>query len=52
MVMLAWMFFTSDQDSGVQMLVLVVYDLSTGATHGDTLMLCYMLMLSRQRNRW
>ena len=30
-VMLDWMFFTSDQEPGVQLLVLVVYDLSTGA---------------------
>ena len=30
-VMLDWMFFTSDQEPGVQLPVLVVYDLSTGA---------------------
>ena len=30
-VMLDWMFFTSDQERGVQLLVLVVYDLSIGA---------------------
>ena len=30
-VMLGWMFFTSDQEPGVQLPVLVVYDLSTGA---------------------
>ena len=30
-VMSDWMFFTSDQEPGVQLLVLVVYDLSTGA---------------------
>ena len=29
--MLDWMFFTSDQEPGVQLPVLVVYDLSTGA---------------------
>ena len=29
--MLDWMFFTSDQEPGVQLLVLVVFDLSTGA---------------------
>ena len=29
-VMLDWMFFTSDQEPGVQLPVLVVYDLSTG----------------------
>ena len=29
--MLDWMFFTSDQESGVQLPVLVVYDLSTSA---------------------
>ena len=29
--MLDWMFFTSDQEPGAQMPVLVVYDLSTGA---------------------
>ena len=30
-VMLAWMFFTSDQEPGGQLPVLVGYDLSTGA---------------------
>ena len=30
-VMLDWMFFTSDQEPGVQLLMLVVHDLSTGA---------------------
>ena len=30
-VMLGWMFFTSDQEPGVQLPVLFVYDLSTGA---------------------
>ena len=30
-VMLDWMFFTSDQEPGVQLPVLVVYDLSAGA---------------------
>ena len=30
-VMLDWMFFTSDQEPGVQLHVLVVYDFSTGA---------------------
>ena len=30
-VMLDWMLFTSDQEPGVQLLVFVVYDLSTGA---------------------
>ena len=30
-VMLDWMFFTTDQEPGVQLPVLVVYDLSTGA---------------------
>ena len=29
--MLDWMFFTSGQETGVQLHVLVVYDLSTGA---------------------
>ena len=29
--MLDWMFFTNDQEPGVQLLVLDVYDLSTGA---------------------
>ena len=30
-VMLDWMFFTSGTEPGVQLLVLVVYDFSTGA---------------------
>ena len=30
-VMLVWMFFTSDQEPGVHLLVLIVYDLSSGA---------------------
>ena len=61
-VMLDWMFFTSDQEPSVQLPVLVVYDLSTGAVfnavnesrrwkRGVTLMLYCMRMENRQRNR-
>ena len=45
-ITLDWMFFTGDQEPGVQLLVLVVYDLSTGAV------MAMQQMVTRRRDRW